>query len=163
MQPIVLMVILVFAAGGTGGVINAVMTENGFPMPKKETVDGATTIIRPGVLGNVLVGGAAALISWGLYGPLSAFVIVSTDKAGAGASIEQGAQSGLTLAALVGAMLIGISGAKWLTNEVDKNLLKAAVTRAAGSAPSVAAAQEMAIATPARTLEIARTMVRPNP
>jgi len=154
MDSLILMLLVVFIAGGIGGVINALMTENGFPMPKKKSIEGTVTIIRPGIIGNVLIGGAGATISWGLYGPLSSTILISTSPT----KILPNIDSGLSLAALVGAMLIGISGAKWLTNEVDKSLLKAAAIRAAGAIPSSSAAQEIAMASPSQALELARSM-----
>jgi hypothetical protein len=45
-------------AGAVGGVVNALMSDNGFVLPK--TAHG---IIRPGYLGNVLIGAVAAGIS----------------------------------------------------------------------------------------------------
>jgi hypothetical protein len=144
---------LVFVSGAIGGIVNAIMTQNGFLLPKRELVDESNTVIRPGFLGNILVGGIGATISWGLYGPLSAYLIVGTLM-----QDEVSKNIGLSLAALVGAVLVGLSGARWLTNEVDKNLLKAAASRAAGSVPSPNAAQQIAYSSPARALQIAKSM-----
>jgi hypothetical protein len=41
---------------------------------------------------------------------------------------------GITLAGLVGAVLVGIAGARWLTNEVEKKMLRALALR--GPAPA---------------------------
>ena len=67
---------------------------------------------------------------------------------------------GLSLASLVGAVLIGVAGARWLTSEVDKNLLKAAAAQAAESQPSAGASQQIAMASPAQALNIAKNMPR---
>jgi len=45
------------------------------------------------------------------------------------------------LASLVGAILTGVGGARWLTSELDKNLLRAA---AAAAQPSAAVPRQIA-------------------
>jgi hypothetical protein len=76
-----LILLYVFLAGAVGGAVNALMTDNGFILPKSEDVDGKTTLLRPGYLGNILIGAVGAVVSWGLYGPLSSFNIVGTSEA----------------------------------------------------------------------------------
>ena len=132
-------------AGSVGGIVNALLSDNGFIMPKSEDIDG-TKIIRPGMIGNILIGAVAAGISWGLYGA-AATAPLTGDTAD---------PVPLTLSALMGAVLVGIAGAKWLTNEVDKTLLKAAAVQAATSQISSQKAQAIANATPAAALEIAK-------
>ena len=122
-------------AGAVGGVVNALMTDNGFALPKSEPTSTGTTVLRPGYLGNVLIGAVAAVVSWGLYGPFSAYFIAGTPQAMAtNASPDR---VGLSLASLVGGVLIGVGGARWLSNEVDKNLLRAAAAQAAGKGSSL--------------------------
>lgn len=58
---------VVFAAGALGGLINALMSDNGFGLPRTHDVNGVS-VWRPGVIGNVAVGAVAAFVSWGLYG-----------------------------------------------------------------------------------------------
>ncbi len=132
-----LMLFYILIAGAAGGVVNALLTDNGFLLPKSEKVNEKTSILRPGCLGNVLIGAIASVISWGLYGPLSTFYIAGTRQALA--SNTDMDRVGISLASLVGAVLVGIGGARWLTSEVDKNLLRAAAAQAAG-APSSSAA-----------------------
>jgi hypothetical protein len=151
-----IMLFFVLVAGAVGGAVNALMTDNGFLRPKMEKVDDKTSIFRPGYLGNILIGAVAAVVSWGLYGPLSPYYIIGTEQALAANALPEAV--GLTLASLVGAILIGIGGARWLTNEVDKNLLRATATRAAAARPSNAASQQIAMATPAQALDVARMM-----
>ena len=143
--------VIIFFAGAVGGIVNALLTDNGFIMPKPE-VNGATQIIRPGFLGNALISGIAACVSWGLYGPFAAFYI-----AGGTPQPADTPQFGLTLSALVGAVLVGIAGAKWLTNEVDKSLLKAAASSAAAGQANPDKAQAIAMASPAEALRISQT------
>ncbi len=109
-------------AGAIGGVVNAFLSDNGFALPRK--VSG---VWCPGAISNVLVGAMAAFSSWAFYG--------------SGAAIElAGGQSARTMislrfSALAGAFLVGVAGAKWITNEVDKRLLKESVKVAASGKP----------------------------
>ena len=69
---------------------------------------------------------------------------------------------GLTLSSLVGAVLVGTGGARWLTNEADKNLLRNAASKAAASLPSPDAAAKMSIGSAARIVEIANDLKTPE-
>jgi hypothetical protein len=144
---------IVCAAGAVGGIANALLTDNGFILPHPEETE-SSAIIRPGFLGNIFVGAIAAGISWGLYGPFAAALIIGSQP-GATASTEA---FGLSLSALVGALLVGVAGAKWLTNEVDKRLLRAAASRAAASNPLPDASRRIAVSSPAEALRIARSL-----
>jgi hypothetical protein len=112
---------LISLAGAVGGVINALLSGNHrviFPTYR-------SGVLCPGVIANVLIGAVAALISWALYG--------------SGAGVELGqttlrAEISLKLPALAGALLVGVAGAKWLTGESDKSLLKENV-KVAGKKP----------------------------
>ena len=104
-------------AGGIGGVINAFLTDNGFPLPRRES-----GIWCPGAISHVLIGAFAAFASWSFYG--------------SGASVDLAHESertvlSLKFSALAGALLVGVGGARWITNEVDKRLLKESVKVAA--------------------------------
>ena len=104
---------LIAIAGALGGVVNALLTDNGFALPRYRR-----GIWCPGVIANIFVGTFAALSSWSFYG--------------SGASVELGqiterAQISLRFSALAGAFLVGVVGAKWITNEADKQLLRESV------------------------------------
>jgi len=145
-----LLLVFVFIAGAIGGVVNALLSENGFLKWKKDVVNNQE-IWRPGILGNVIISGVASSISWGLYGPFAAYYIFGGPK-----PIGEVSQAvGLTLSSLVGAVLVGISGARWLTNEVDKNLLRKAASIAAASNASESKAAKIAMATPFQAMKIA--------
>lgn len=106
---------LIAVAGAIGGLINTVMTDGKFRLPKYEA-----GILCPGFLGNAAIGAFASVISWALYG------------AGAGVDLARlaGAERqviSLTVGALAGAALVGVGGARWLSNEVDSKLLRASV------------------------------------
>jgi|SRR6266436_383847 hypothetical protein len=71
---------------------------------------------------NVLFGALAAFASWALYG------------SGAGvdlAHLPERAEISLHFSALAGAFAVGVAGAKWITAESDKQLLKESVKTAA--------------------------------
>ena len=126
------LIALIVLMGAIGGVVNALLSDNGFFLPKSLTVDGQK-IVRPGFLGNVLIGAVSAFVSWALYGPLASFVISGLPN---GAPQNSEIQAGVTLSSLGGAVLIGIAGSRWLTNEIDKTILKSATVVAARSQAS---------------------------
>jgi hypothetical protein len=106
---------LICLAGALGGAVNALISNNGFVLPTVRR-----DIWCPGFLANILVGGFAAFASWAFYG--------------SGAGVELAAKTAqergvisLKFSALAGAFLVGVAGAKWITNEVDKKLLKESV------------------------------------
>lgn len=141
---------IILLSGAFGGIINAIVSDNGFIRPREETVDNVT-IIRPGFAGNILLGAVAAFISWGLYGAFSGAIIYGSET-GLVANIS------LSISTVAGAILIGIGGARWLTNEVDKTLLRTAAVTAAASRSSYDESQRIAIATPAQAFNIAKKM-----
>lgn len=123
---------LIALMGAIGGVINALLSDNGFFMPKRLRIDDQV-IFRPGFLGNTLVGAVSSFVSWALYGPLANVVIVGPSN---GTAASTGVQAGVTLSTLGGAVLIGVAGSRWLTNEIDKTILKSATVVAARSQAS---------------------------
>jgi hypothetical protein len=155
--------VLVFIAGLVGGLINALISDNGFAMPTCVTQNGIG-IWRPGYIGNMLIGGVAAAISWGLYGPAGAVSLVPLIP-GSSAAANVGGESGvakppmvfLTMAGLVGGVLVGVGGARWLSNEVDKSLLRAAASEAALSGKNAELSATLAIVPPVQALEAAAT------
>ena len=140
---LLLLMLLIFAAGAMGGAINALLSDNGFLMPKWEAV-GMNKIFRLGFMGNIFISGVGACISWGLYGPFA-----GEDIFGATAQ-----EFGLTLSTLVGAILVGIAGARWVTNEVDKLLLRAIASEAAKTQPSQDMAAKIALAKPGEAVKM---------
>ena len=101
-------------SGGTGRLI----------MPQVVQPQG---VFQLGFIGNIVLGAFGAVLTWGLYGPLKDSVMIGTRPAG-------GLPANLTVTALVGAALTGAAGAKVITSELDKYVLKkTAVTAAAGA------------------------------
>ena len=152
---IIWMLAAVAFAGGVGGIANAFMTDNGFPLPRLEQSNGGA-VLRPGFLGNIGIGGLAATVSSGLYGPLATYPILGSGASATGQSAWAGI--GLSLASFVGAILVGVGGARWLTNEADKKLLRAAASDAAAKPGSPDDAQRIALASPAEALSIVNAM-----
>ena len=143
-----LALVIVAVAGAIGGAVNAYLTDNGFVFKKNETVDG-TVIVRPGFLGSMSVGAIAAVASWGLYGPFASANIIGSAAAGAAAP-------SLTLSGMIGGLLVGAGGGRWITDHVDKQMLKAAAVKASTTNP--AASAQIAIARPAQALHVARSL-----
>jgi hypothetical protein len=129
------MLVLIFfivLMGAIGGMVNALLSDNGFFLPKSRRVDGQK-IVRPGFIGNMFIGAVSAFVSWALYGPLASVAISGPPN---GAPQNSEIQTGLTLSSLGGVVLIGIAGSRWLTNEIDKTILKSATVMAARSQAS---------------------------
>jgi hypothetical protein len=106
---------LIIMAGALGGFVNALISSNGFALPRR--ISG---IWCPGALSTILIGAFAAFASWAFYGSGADF-----DLADSRAVIH------LRYSAVAGAFLVGVVGAKWITNEADKGLLKESVKMAA--------------------------------
>jgi hypothetical protein len=109
--------LLITIFGGIGGVVNALLTDNGFIRPR--WVD---KIWCPGAISNILVGAFAAFSSWAFYGSGATVEL---------AQLTEQSQISLRFSALAGAFLVGVAGARWLTNEVDKRLLKEGIIEVA--------------------------------
>jgi hypothetical protein len=108
---------LISASGAVGGIVNALLTDNGFILPTR-----VKEIWCPGFISNVLVGTFSAFASWSFYGSGAGL-----DVSGSGPRTE----ISLTFSALAGAFMVGVAGARWITNEVDKKLLGESVRIAA--------------------------------
>jgi hypothetical protein len=137
--------LIVFMAGGVGGMVNALLSDNGFVLPRR--IKG---IVCPGFLSNVLVGALAAFASWSLYGSGAGVDLARHASAG-----DERAQISLTFGALAGAFFVGVAGARWITNEVDKRLLKETAKIAADKQLPRAQCEEIVEASPRRALEAA--------
>ena len=140
------LLLIVVGAGGIGGTINALISDNGFTLPKRQ--EG---ILRPGWLGNALVGAVSAAISWSLYGPLAGVPLIAV----AGVPTAKG---NLTVAAVGGAILVGVAGARWLSSEVDKSLLRAAGVEVAKKQQLDDVAKKLSTASPAAALQAAQAV-----
>jgi hypothetical protein len=108
--------------GGTGGALNAVLSDCAHVMPSLVTLSpGRTRVVRVGILGSIAAGVATDML-----------LLRVIEIAGAGLTATSGV--GLVLLALCDFFIAFVS-ARWLTNEVDKLVLRKAVFKAA-SAPA---------------------------
>jgi hypothetical protein len=136
---------VVAGAGAVGGVINALLSNNGgFSIPRF-----THGILQLGIIGNLLLGAFAAVTTWGLYGPLKDAVLLGTQPTGQ-------LPANLTVTAVVGAALAGAGGARVVSNEIDKMFLKSTATVAAQKAASPELAATIATTSPADALEKAK-------
>jgi hypothetical protein len=121
--------------------VNALLIDNKLIIP--EVKNG---IICPGFISNLLIGKASAFISWSFYGAGAAI-----DVARVNANAHQ--DISLTFSALAGAFLVRVAGAKWLTNEVDKRVLKESVKQAAKKNIRVAECENIIQQSPGKILQ----------
>ena len=130
--------LLVAIAGALGGVVNALLSDNGFFLPQVKR-----SIWCPGFVSNVLVGSFAAVASWSFYGSGAAIDL---------ARVTANTQVSLRFSALAGAFLVGVAGAKWLTNEVDKKFLKETVKVVGAKSLSTRECEELVQGSPRQVL-----------
>ena len=93
---------MIAGLGALGGLANCFITGE-FALPQ---FDSAKRVWRPGWIGNVIIGAIAAVVVGGMYGPLAHFVV--TTKA------PQEVPP-LTVAQLLGAIVVGLGGGNILT------------------------------------------------
>jgi len=134
---------LIFLSGGLGSLVNAFLGDSGWHLPMK---DKDTGIYRPGWIGNVLVGGLAATASWGMTSSLAI---------GGSGALDL---SGLKVAVLSNAVIVGFGGASWFKSYGEKSTLQKAAALAAMKLPDHGAAAAIATATPNDALKIAQSM-----
>lgn len=128
-------------AGAFGGFLNALLTDRGVTPPR--VIKG---IWCPGTIADVLFGASAAVASWSLYGSGAGIDLAKQASERAGIS--------LTFSALTGAFLVGVGGAKWIANEVDKKLLTASIKEASHKDIPPVTCDEILKQTPAHILEL---------
>lgn len=110
-----LVIFWVFLAGCAGGFLNALISGE-LHLPRKDADAG---VYRPGWVGNVIVGGFAAVIFWGIYGPLASATFVGDD--------DTPLRIVLRVGEFFGSVVTGIGGGRLLTLEAEKRAL--AVTK----------------------------------
>ena len=108
--------------GAIGGIANSVMTDKGILLPGKVTVAGEQ-VWRPGILLNIFLGGLAALVSWLLYSSGNMDIMNPPDNVS------------LFAPTLGMSILIGIAGPRYLSDELDKNILKKSTAMAMKADP----------------------------
>jgi len=102
--------VLVCVFGAVGGFVNALLAGD-LHLPTREG-----NLYSPGWIGNVVIGAVAALVFWGLYGPMAKVAVIGGDGGSAGKVI-------FTIAELAGSVVTGIGGGRILSSEVEKRAL----------------------------------------
>ncbi len=137
---------IVAAAGALGGLFNGLLSDSGVALPG---MDETSHIFKLGIVGNILIGAFAAVLTWGMYGPLKDAVLVGPHPAGE-------VSATLTVTAFIGAMLAGAGGARVVTGEIDKRFLRSAAADAAKSQPNTDLAKTILTGTPAAAADAAK-------
>jgi hypothetical protein len=94
--------------GALGGFINCFLAGE-FQFPK---LDKEAGVWQPGWVGTGLVGAAAAVVVWGIYGPFASF------------DLAKEFQPHITLSQLLSSLVVGMGGARILSLETQKIILK---------------------------------------
>jgi hypothetical protein len=134
-------VLLISGAGAIGGLLNAIIADQGFTLPSRKH-----GVLCPGFLGNTLIGAVSALCSWALYGAGASLELLSSET-----DVRQAIS--IKLPAFAGALLVGVAGARWLSNEADKRMLKESTSIVAHKKISAADCDEILKASPRQVLE----------
>jgi hypothetical protein len=98
--------------GLLGGLVNCLLSGE-FRVPHS---DDTQKVWRPGWIANLLVGGVAAIVVWGVYGPIAGFDLMKDNLT----------ECRLPVAQLAGSILVGISGSKILTTMAEKEAERSA-------------------------------------
>lgn len=113
------LVLLIAVVGAVGGVANCAITGE-FVLPQ---FDREAKAWRPGWVGNVVVGAVAAVVVWGVNGPLAGYDIL----AGSDEKLH------LTLAQLLSSIGVGLGGGNILTQLAQKQAERVAKETLASS------------------------------
>lgn len=106
--PVYISALIIAIAGAVGGGINSALIHLKLVQATTNLNIGGKNI-RLTYIVNIIAGVAAALFSWGLYGPaVNLGILGDMDR------------NLLTIASVFGAGLIGYSGSSWLTTHADK-------------------------------------------
>jgi hypothetical protein len=128
--------------GALGGFVNVFIGDSGLHLPKFE--DG---IWRPGYLGVVFVGMAAALGAW-----------LATQGANLLDALRSSSVVTLRLSELSTAIIVGFGGARWFKSEGESTVLRKTAAIAASKSSDQAAAATIASSTPFEALAAATKM-----
>jgi hypothetical protein len=109
-MPVLTVILWIGGAGLLGGLVNALLSDDGFIIFGIQRLADGRTILRPGFLGNALIGVITAIVLAGLYTPLGAAPMAGT------------LPYPLTVQTLVGAVVSGVGGARLLNAEVTKRI-----------------------------------------
>jgi hypothetical protein len=127
--------------GAVGGFVNVFIGDSGLHLPRRE--DG---IWRPGYIGVVFVGMAAAVAGW-----------LTTQSASLMDALRSPVVT-LRLSELGAAIAVGFGGARWFKSEGETTVLRRTATIAATKSADEKAAAKIASSTPFEALATAIRM-----
>lgn len=131
-------------AGAAGGVVNAVATKNLNLLPSRLANGGGPSLFRPGLVVNIVSGAVVSAATFWTFAGLD----------GAGPPTAGGVLLGIVVGLVVGSL-----GARSVTDESDKRLLRAAACKAAASpAADPATVRKMELAPPHAVLKTATAL-----
>jgi len=105
---------LMAGLGAFGGLVQCAIGGE-FHLPH---VDKGANTWRPGWVGNILVGGVAAVVFWGFYGPLAGIDLLGTSKV----------DLHITFGQVIYSVVVGMSGGRILSLEAQKAAERTAKT-----------------------------------
>jgi len=100
------LILIVSSMGAIGGLLNCAIAKE-FVLPG---FDKVLRVWRPGWIGNVLIGAVAAVVVWGIYGPLASYDLVK----------GQSQEVNFTISQLLTSIIIGLGGGNILTQMAQK-------------------------------------------
>jgi hypothetical protein len=144
MNAVNLDLVWIAGAGAIGGALNALATDNVHLWPSQDAGAGGRRLVRPGLAGNVMAGAGLSACTFCLF---------------AGNSCTRWTNAGDALLTLVVGVVLGSIGARAITNESDKRILRAAVSKAAAApAADPATIREMELLPPYAVLKTATAL-----
>jgi heme/copper-type cytochrome/quinol oxidase subunit 1 len=102
--------LIVLVCGGVGGFVNALLAGD-LRLPRRDA-----DMYSPGWIGNVIIGAVAALVFWGIYGPMAKVAVIGPDT-------NEATKAIFTISELAGSVVTGIGGGRILSSEVEKRAL----------------------------------------
>jgi hypothetical protein len=93
-------IVTLVVAGAVGGLVNALLSTEGFVLWHVQILADGNRVWRPGFLGNVFVGSVSAFVLGGLYGPLAQTLVGTT------------AVIPINVGVIAGAVVSGVGGAR---------------------------------------------------
>lgn len=149
----------IVGAGALGGLVNGLLVDNTFGFPKNSPPAAGVQTGPPhlggwalAILVNIFFGVVASWLSWAMYGPLSGCPLFGEQPK---ACLHP--ELTLTLSALATAVVVGVAGPRWITNEYDKKLLKDAAAEAMTKEPNAPMAHRITAVGPAEVLRLVRS------
>lgn len=140
---------LIMVAGGIGGLVNSLIQDKSLILPQAVSRGDGVSMFLPGFIGNMLIGSVSAAVSWLLYSPFTQEPLLSTNIT-------------LTLTSLGGAVLVGMAGSGWLSNAMEKNILRIVASQVAAAPQSPGVAKQLLEVSSVEALKLTHRMENPQ-